>query len=151
MSGWKLPRILLNTKITTIHYSGLLFYYRKAEKSSKNHTGTVWYRMNPHTPDTFSFCAPSTLVDDFTILPIQTNLLSCHLRHTAGFNSPVSFSGSCGPASVLVNGMRVEVMCNPQTHPPNPVRAHRPFPLQLDRMEKGHLGGLGSYMWIVVF
>lgn len=37
MSWWKLPRILLNTKIMIIPSSGLLFYQRKSGKSSKNH------------------------------------------------------------------------------------------------------------------
>lgn len=73
--------------------------------------------MNTDTADTFSFCAPSTLVNDFTILPIQPNLLSHLPRHT----------GSCGSE-----------------------KDNRPFPLQLDRMEKDHLSGLGNYMCTVV-
>lgn len=36
------------------------------------------------------------LVDDFTILPIQPNLLAHHSRHTGGVNRLASFSVGCG-------------------------------------------------------
>ena len=143
MSWWKLPRILLNAKITIIPYSGLLFYYRKTEKSSKSHTGIIWYRMKADTPDTPYCCVPSILVDDFTILSIQPNLLSRHSRHTVGFNAPASFSVSC-VHSALANAMGVEVMCDPpQTHP-LPQCVLIDISPQLDRMEKRLFGWPGK-------
>ena len=97
MSGWKLPRIPLNTKITIIPFSGLLFYSRKTEK--KNHAKTIEEQFDIKWKDAhYIFFIPvlPTLVDDFTIPPIQPNLLSPQSRHTAGLNFPASSSVTCG-------------------------------------------------------
>lgn len=86
---------------------------------------------------------------DFTSVPIQPNMLSCLCRHTAGFNFSASFSVSCNTwlSASQWNESGSDVWPQNSTPISTSARPHTHFSF-LDR--KGHPGGLGSYLWMVV-
>lgn len=119
MSWWKLPRILLNTKIMIIPSSGLLFYQRKSRKSSKNHQEKQFH-IEWKQADFFFLSSLFWLISPLSLFNQICFLVfaGTQLDLISQLFSQWAVTGD----QLLANEMRVEMMFDHKIQPPPPLQ-----------------------------
>lgn len=131
MSWWKLPRILLNTKVTIIPYFRFIIYSRKLKNQAKSiKRNNLRQKERKQADQTLFLPVLPVLINDSSILPVQPSPLSLLYSWTSfpGF----LFSGLWLHDRQLAHGMSDVI----QHLPLPPVRPQIHFPFQLDIIEK---------------